>query len=251
MSTNNKRREANNSVQYSSHLGDLNTTTINPKIPKINIFTGSERDNSITTDDTSKYFSASINFNKINKEKKHKVLESFNLVSANKPKTSKRGMGRTIHPSMKNSPRFSTGFNFDRSIMMNRLPFAQRDKVPKSFIYKMGNYKYNNNFKNVKKFNFNQRRTATNSPNFNNVTLSPSFNVTMRQKKNWVGEEKQYRGYENHNNICIPNTALHNQRAKPRLNSSLDQKISSNRKIKQNLVFNNNFMSPKSMKVSP
>lgn len=68
MKTKEGNRALNNSVQYSTHLEDLSPPS-KPQGPAINIFSVSDKDTTNTTEDTSKYYSTSVNFNKFAEDK--------------------------------------------------------------------------------------------------------------------------------------------------------------------------------------
>lgn len=68
MKTKEGNRGLNNSVQYSTNLDDLSPPA-KPAGPTINIFSVSDKDTTNTTEDTSKYYSTSVNFNKVAEEK--------------------------------------------------------------------------------------------------------------------------------------------------------------------------------------
>ena len=79
-----KKRELNNSVQYSVRVEDLKPA-VNSVQNRTNVFSVSDRDTSNTTDNNSKYLHTAVNFNHIEKkDNKRKVLESFNLVTINR-----------------------------------------------------------------------------------------------------------------------------------------------------------------------
>lgn len=250
MKTRDDKRTLNHSVQYSSHLEELSPMN-QAKGPKLNIFSMSDKDTNNTTEDTSKYYSTSINFNKINEGKK-KVLKSFNLVTVNKPKSVKRPVGRTANVSTRHSPRVTTGFNFDKTLAPNKLPFGKAPKENNSLFIKIGNMRPNN-FSDFRK-NLNtshQMRTASNSPNYHNVTLSPNFNATIRQKKKWFGGKSSFQAHEPIKSIYTPNTSFGRSRAKARMNTSVDHKVPVRGRLKNNLVGTKKVMIPSSMKVSP
>jgi len=114
----------NHSVQYTTQIDDLNGS-LKSKRKNPNIFSVSNRETTNTTEDTSKYFNSSLNLSKINREKNMKAIESFNLVNLCKPKTTKQQYQKSLNFAIKNSPRFTTGFNMENSIM-NKFYNAQK-----------------------------------------------------------------------------------------------------------------------------
>jgi len=171
--TKNTKRELNNSVQYCTPQDDFNNS-FKTKLKKKNIFNVSEKDTANTTEATSKYYNTSINFNQINVGKKRTVLESFNLASVNRHKIKRRQIARTLNPSFRQSPRSPNVIPTGLPIQI-RLP-ASTKAPPKDFLYtKYGRFKRPTNFKDAKRLKLTQRRTATNSPNFNDMTMAPKF----------------------------------------------------------------------------
>lgn len=177
----NHRRDMNNSVQYVAPGEDM---TQHPKSNMLNanVFSISDRDTANTTEETNKYYNTSINFNQFNQSKKRKVLESFNLVSVDRKKDSRRHVMRTINPSFRQSPRFVNASIPDQTLP-NRLPINSKNKHNEFIFNKLGKFKRPNNFKNFKKLKITHRRTTTNSPNYNDVTLASVFN-DMQPKSN-------------------------------------------------------------------
>ncbi|CAI2383582.1 unnamed protein product [Moneuplotes crassus] len=172
------------------------------------------------------------------------IINIFSLYDKDKPKSTKNSVNRSINPSLKNSPRLRKGFNFDHTIGANKPSLAIKKRI------KIGSVRQNN-FINIRKGTSHQRRTATNSPTYHNVTFSPSFNTTMRYKTRWIGEKMNFQAKEPVKSIYTPNNVFNKARLKPRMNFSLDQKISIRGRLKNNLVNNNNFVIPNSIKSKP
>lgn len=165
-------------MQYSAQSDDFSIEN-RGNFNRTNIFSVSERDTANTIDD--KYCNTSINFNKIKEDKKRKVLESFKLVNFNKGKGNSHHITHTLNSSIRQSPRFSKISNYDRPITNFQLPASH--KGAKDFILtKFGKFRRPANLKNSKKLRLLQRRTATNSPNYDNVSLNSCLNSQKNNK---------------------------------------------------------------------
>ena len=152
--TNSQKRDLNHSVQYSMKSDDLKSTNATI-VNKNNIFTSPESEGS------------PVNFNNINAPKKRKVLESFNLVTVNKKGGRKPG-NRSINPSYRETSRYTNYSTIDQTNVFGILPVSTKNNKPNTdFLFTKSNrFRKTSNFKNFRKFKVNQRRTATNSPNY-------------------------------------------------------------------------------------
>jgi hypothetical protein len=219
------------------------------------LFSGSDRGTTQATEDTSKYFNTSINFNQANHfnqidQKKRKVLESFNLVTVGKPKFLKKNANRAINTSYKNSPRSINGINFENR-MVDKFDLANKIKARDALYSRITNSKYRNNIKNFRKIKSNQRRTATKSPNHQEVSFNSQFN-DFKPKLNTIYNKPilNFNMTMYGQNMSVtpkysnaPSTSFSSYRTKPRLNSSLENKVQPKFRLKSNHVHNNNFMS--------
>lgn len=142
---------------------------------------------------------------------------------------------------------------------IDKFDLASRLKARDQLYSRITNARQKNNFKNFRKLKINNRRTTTNSPNYQDVSLNSCFN-DLRPKINTVFEKPvpnlNMTMYGQNMNMATkysnsPGTAINSQRAKPRMNSSLENKVPIKFRLKPNNVFNNNFMVSNSIKVTP
>lgn len=103
------------------------------------------------------------------------MLESFNLVTVNNHKAPKKTTIRTLNPTFRQTPKYNNISNLDSSFI-DRLPASSKATPNELLFSRISKHRRGNNFKNMRRIRMNQRRTATNSPAYNDITLAPCFN---------------------------------------------------------------------------
>lgn len=94
----------------------------------------------------------------------------------NKEKGSRKSGAHTINPSFRHSPRFLNTPHLDTTLP-NRLPSHSKNTPSDILFTKINRFKRGQNFKNMKKLTkIGHRRTATNSPKYNELSLAGCIN---------------------------------------------------------------------------
>lgn len=79
---------------------------------------------------------------------------------------------KSINPSFRETPRYTNYSTIEHSNVFGNIPLSSKNSKPNEFLFtKTGRFRKGiHNFKNMQKFKMVQRRTATNSPNYNDLS---------------------------------------------------------------------------------